>query len=206
VSRPKEEKKIIKLQKVSEPKEEETPIDSVEEKGKKQQSQDNQVIADEESSVDLSDDYEPPQKMPNKDEEEKQEAGNEVQEPQPQSQPQEMQEQSQEVEKAEEHLIKDQENEGEQNLENQAVAQEEPQIAEEPQLEKQEIAQEQPMEEPQFNTQEIVEETSEEQGEAELFIGNLPFTVTEAQVREFFAGYGELASVKLLQRVFFKFI
>lgn len=36
--------------------------------------------------------------------------------------------------------------------------------------------------------------------EVELFIGNLPFSASEDQISEFFAKFGEVASVKLIQR------
>eukprot|EP00826_Nyctotherus_ovalis_P022805 TRINITY_DN1760_c0_g1_i3.p1 TRINITY_DN1760_c0_g1~~TRINITY_DN1760_c0_g1_i3.p1 ORF type:complete len:510 (-),score=180.23 TRINITY_DN1760_c0_g1_i3:48-1577(-) len=43
-------------------------------------------------------------------------------------------------------------------------------------------------------------EAKKEEGEREVFIGNLPFTVTEAEVNEFFAYYGPIESVQLTKR------
>jgi RNA recognition motif-containing protein len=45
-----------------------------------------------------------------------------------------------------------------------------------------------------------------EANDAELFVGNIPFTVSQDQLGQFFAKYGELASVKLLERVLKVFI
>ena len=40
-----------------------------------------------------------------------------------------------------------------------------------------------------------------EVNEAELFLGNLPFTATSEQVTDFFKKYGEVVAVKFLERV-----
>lgn len=39
---------------------------------------------------------------------------------------------------------------------------------------------------------------SEEQNKKKLFVGNLPFTVTEEGLRDLFAGYGELTAATLI--------
>lgn len=39
---------------------------------------------------------------------------------------------------------------------------------------------------------------SEEQNKKKLFVGNLPFSVTEEGLRDLFAGYGELTAVTLI--------
>lgn len=36
----------------------------------------------------------------------------------------------------------------------------------------------------------------------EIFVGNMPFSATEDMIEEFFSKYGEITSVKILQRVF----
>lgn len=40
-----------------------------------------------------------------------------------------------------------------------------------------------------------------DEGEVELFVDNLSFTATEDQISDFFSKYGDVASVKILQRV-----
>lgn len=39
--------------------------------------------------------------------------------------------------------------------------------------------------------------------DTEVFIGNLPFSAAEDQLKKFFSTYGDVASVKILQRVYF---
>ncbi len=40
----------------------------------------------------------------------------------------------------------------------------------------------------------------QQEGEVELFVGGLPYAATDDQLREYFASFGEVASVKILQR------
>jgi RNA recognition motif-containing protein len=41
----------------------------------------------------------------------------------------------------------------------------------------------------------------ESKDEIEIFVGNLPFRASENEIIEFFSDYGDVASVKILQRV-----
>ena len=49
----------------------------------------------------------------------------------------------------------------------------------------------------------VHKEEGEKKDDVELFIGNLPFTASQESAQEFFAKYGDIASIKLLQRVFY---
>lgn len=77
---------------------------------------------------------------------------------------------------------------------------------EEPQEENKEDNEGEAKEEEQEEENNVAEEGVEEEkeadnsGEKEVFVGNLPFQVSEAEVTEFFAYYGPVASVKLISR------